>query len=111
MTHTETHADAVKDALLHLAIPRTLEEEIADFLLLHPALASGFTMIDAQGMGQGVSLLSAMEKVQGRCKRKLILVAGTRAQLLHLLELLKKELPSPDVAYWITPLLAFGRLA
>ena len=111
MTNNEIQSTTIKEALLNLAIPCTLEEEVADFFLMHPALASGFTLIDAQGMGQGANFLSSMEKVQGRCKRKLFLVAGTQAQLLNLLDLLRHEISSPDIAYWITPLLSFGRFA
>ena len=56
------------DAMLTLAIPINLEEDVLDFLLLHPQWASGFSIVDAAGMGQGASLLSNMEKVQGRSR-------------------------------------------
>ncbi|MFA9216175.1 MAG: DUF3240 family protein [Sphingomonadaceae bacterium] len=99
------------DTLLTLAIPANLEEDVLDFLLLHPHWASGFSVLAAQGMGQGARLQSTMEMVQGRSARKLVLVAGVAAQLQLLLEALAQELPSPEVAYWMTPLLACGRLA
>lgn len=98
------------DALLTLAIPVTLEEDVLDFLLLHPQWASGFSIVDAEGMGQDASLLSAMEKVQGRCKRKLVLIAGIEGELRQLLHALGKEIRNKDVAYWITAVSAFGRL-
>lgn len=98
------------DAMLTLAIPVALEEEVLDFILSHPQLASGFSIIDAQGMGQGASLLSTMEKVQGRCKRKLVLIVGLDGDLKQLLQALGKQIRNPDVAYWITAVSAFGNL-
>ncbi len=99
------------DSLLTLAIPVGLEEDILDFLLLHPAWATGFTVLAAQGMGQGALLQSPMELVQGRSGRKLVLVAGVGADLLRLVEALAAEIPSPEVSYWLSPLTACGRLA
>jgi hypothetical protein len=98
------------DAMLTLAIPINLEEDVLDFLLLHPQWATGFSIVDAQGMGQGASLLSNMEKVQGRSRRKLVLIVGQQSQLQLLLEALGAEIRNPDVAYWIYPITAFGRL-
>lgn len=106
-----TQSEKNMDALLNLAIPVTLEDEVADFLLLRPALASGFTIIAAQGMGQGANLLSSMEQVQGRCKRKLFLVVGEQEKLRQLLKELSLEIKSQDISYWITPVLQFGRLS
>ncbi|MBY0240662.1 MAG: DUF3240 family protein [Burkholderiaceae bacterium] len=106
MLKTNSH-----DSLLTLAIPVALEEDVLDFLLLHPAWASGFSVIAAQGMGQGALLQSPMELVQGRSGRKLVLVAGVGEHLLLLLKALADEIPSPEVAYWLSPLTASGRLA
>lgn len=99
------------DSLLTLAIPVGLEEDVLDFLLLHPLWATGFSVLAAQGMGQGAVLQSPMELVQGRSGRKLVLVAGVGDHLLLLLEALACEIPSPEVTYWLSPLTACGRLA
>ncbi|KQQ40074.1 hypothetical protein ASF61_04545 [Duganella sp. Leaf126] len=99
------------DSLLTMVIPVSLEEDILDFLLLHPRWAGGFSIIAAQGMGQGARLHSAMELVQGRSARKLVLIAGVHADLQRLIEALAREMPVPEVEYWISPLLASGRLA
>lgn len=99
------------DALLTLAIPVTLEEDVLDFLLLHPAWAAGFSVVDAQGMGQGTLLQSTMERVQGRSTRKLVMIAGAQVHLRLLLEALALEIRNPHVAYWISPVLSYGRLA
>jgi hypothetical protein len=98
------------DALLTLAIPVSLEDDVLNFLLQHPQWASGFSMVDADGMGQGASLLSTMERVQGRARRTLVLVAGVDADLRELVAALGQEIRNRDVAWWIAPLVAFGRL-
>ena len=99
------------DTLLTLAIPVSLEEDILDFLLLHPTWASGFTVLAAQGLGQGAPLASTMELVHGRSARKVVLIAGIQSELEQLLAALAGEIPSPQVAYWMSPLVACGRLA
>ncbi|MFZ6774887.1 DUF3240 family protein [Undibacterium sp. SXout7W] len=98
------------DAMLTLAIPVSLEEDVLDFLLLHPALARGFSIANAEGLGQGASLMTTMEKVQGRSRRKLVFVVGTQAELSQLITLLAAEIRNSDVAYWVTPVMTFGRL-
>lgn len=111
MTNTTSqHAmNSIFDSMLTLAIPLALTEEICDFLLLNPQWASGFSIVDAQGMGQGAALQTAIEKVQGRSKRKLIMVVGEQAQLFELVASLGQKIKNPDVAYWITPVHRFGR--
>ncbi|OIJ39840.1 MULTISPECIES: DUF3240 family protein [Massilia] len=99
------------DTLLTLAIPVGLEEDIIDFLLLHPKWAGGFTILGAQGAGQGARLQSPMELVQGRSARKLILIGGLRTELDSLLAALAADIPSPEVSYWMSPIIASGRLA
>lgn len=99
------------DTLLTLTIPVSLEEDVLDFLLTHPQWASGFSVLAAQGMGQGARLQSSMEMVHGRSARKLVLIAGAHADLLQLVQVLAAEIPSPEVVYWMSPLLSCGSLA
>lgn len=99
------------DTLLTLTIPVSLEEDLLDFLLTHPKWAGGFTVVAAQGLGQGAPLATAMELVHGRSARKLVLIAGRQPDLALLLAALAAEIPSPHVAYWTSPLQSCGRLA
>lgn len=103
--------ELANDALLTLAIPTGLEEDIVDFLLARPEWASGFTLLAAHGIGAGSSLLSPMEQVQGRSAKKLVLIAGQSSALESLLHALSQEIPSSHVSYWMSPLLTCGRLA
>ncbi|MDD2610171.1 MAG: DUF3240 family protein [Giesbergeria sp.] len=98
------------DCLLTLALPQSLEEEMLDLLLSHPDMAPGFTVVQGQGVGRHIQLASGMEQVQGRARRIIVQVALAQAQLPSLLAILRHELPSPQIAYWVVPLLAFGRL-
>jgi hypothetical protein len=98
------------NALLTLAIPTALEEEVLDFLHANRAWASGFSLLTAQGIGLGAPLQTSMEQVQGRAARKLVMIAGVEDDLRELLQALALEIRNPNVAYWITPLGAYGRL-
>lgn len=98
------------DAMLTLAIPGALEADVLDFLLLRPEVP-GFSLVDAHGMGQGATLHTTLEQVQGRCRRKLVYVVGSVAALERLVQALAEEISNPEVAWWVTPVLRFGRLA
>ncbi|MCL1962413.1 MAG: DUF3240 family protein [Desulfovibrionaceae bacterium] len=99
------------DCAMTLAFPLALEEQIVDFLLDHPQWVSGFSLIDAQGMGLGAGLRSAMEKVKGRARRRLMSLLLHSQDVEPLVAALREEFHAPDMAYWVLPLLAFGRMA
>ncbi|MCU0840759.1 MAG: DUF3240 family protein [Thiobacillaceae bacterium] len=104
----ETHDDLVQ---LTLAAPRHLEEALLEQLLAHPDWAAGFTLFQAEGHSSRPEALSAQERVRGRAKRiavQIVLDAGHAAALL---DHLRRCLPKPEVAYWLTPVREFGRLA
>ena len=98
------------DCMMTLALPLELEEQIIDFLLDHPQWVSGFSLVDAQGMGSGVGLKSTMEKVKGRARRRLVNILMQNDNVMQLVEALREEFHSPTMAYWVTPLLSFGRI-
>jgi len=98
------------DSLLTLVVPSALEEDLLDLLRGQPHLAPGFTLLPAQGMGAHIHLASSMEQVQGRARRVLVQLVLVQAQIEPLIALLRQALPTPQITYWATPLLAFGRL-
>lgn len=98
------------DCLLTLVVPSALEEDLLDLLRGQPHLAPGFTLLLAQGMGAHIHLASSMEQVQGRARRVLVQLVLAQAQIEPLIALLRQALPTPQITYWATPLLAFGRL-
>lgn len=103
------HPGSVPDCLLTLAAPSTLEEELLDALLALPDWVPGFTVMRAQGMGRHVELASPLEKVQGRARRVMVQVAMHQQDISPLLDTLRNALPTPQLAYWVVPLLSFGR--
>ena len=98
------------DCLLTLAVPAALEEDVLDLLRTLPHMAPGFNLVAAQGMGAHIHLASSMEQVQGRARRVLVQLAIVQTQVEPLIDALRKALPTPQIAYWAAPLLAFGRL-
>ena len=102
--------DPLHDCMLTLALAPALEDELLDALMEHPDLASGFAVLRGQGMGTRVELASAMERVEGRARRVFIEVAMARSNVDALLEELGWKMGSAPIAWWVVPLLGFGRL-
>jgi len=111
-TRMESNANANSeyDCAMMLAFPLALEEQIIDFLLDHPQWVRGFSLIEAQGMGHGAGLRSAMEKVKGRAQRRLMNILLRNENVAPLVGALREEFHTPDMAYWVLPLLSFGRM-
>lgn len=104
-----TPADTTLECLT-LAFPESLEDEVADLCHSVPGI-HGFTLMPATGYGSGATLRSASEVVLGRASRRLLVTVAPPERLTELLTALSAALPTPDVAYWITPVNRFGRLA
>lgn len=107
---TDHSALPTPDCLLTLAVPAALEEEVLDLLHTLPHIVPGFTLVPAQGMGAHIHLASAMEQVQGRARRVLVQLALAQTQVPVLIDALRQAFSTPQIAYWVVPLLAFGRL-
>ncbi len=96
---------------LTLAAPRHLEEELVEQLLAHPEWAAGFTLFHAEGHSTHPETLSPRERVSGRAHRVEVQIVLEASQAGVLIDHLKRHLPKSDVAYWLTPVHEFGRLA
>lgn len=96
---------------LSLAAPRHLEEDLVEQFLARPEWASGFTLFKAEGYSRHHETLSTQELVRGRTERMLgqIVLEADHAQAL--LAHLRSRFPKRDVAYWLEPVIEFGRLA
>lgn len=97
--------------LLTLAAPRHLEDELVEQLLAHPDWASGFTLFSAEGYSTHPERLSPQELVRGRAARFEVQIVLTAEHAQALLQHLTNCFPKRDVAYWLTPVVEFGRLA
>ncbi len=96
---------------LSLAAPRHLEEDLVEQFLARPEWASGFTLFKAEGYSRHVENLSTQELVRGRAERMLVQIVLEAKHAQALLGHLRSRFPKRDVAYWLEPVIEFGRLA
>jgi hypothetical protein len=98
------------DCCLTVIVPTTLEDDLVDCLLEHPEWVAGFVIERVEGTGQTFALTGLRERVRGRAPRFMVQVVMAREDAERLIAVLRAAFPTPDAAYWITPVLAFGRL-
>lgn len=96
---------------LTLAAPRHLEEALVEQFLTRPEWATGFTLFQAEGYSRHHETLSTPELVRGRAERVAVQIVLEADNAQALLDHLKRRFPKRDVAYWLTPVIEFGRLA
>jgi cobalt-zinc-cadmium resistance protein CzcA len=96
---------------LTLVAPASLEETLAEYLLAHPEWGGAFTLLHAEGRGSREHTLTPQEQVRGRVTRTQFQVVLEADAAGRLLAELKRAFPKRDVAWWITPVMDFGRLA
>jgi hypothetical protein len=99
------------DCCLTLVAPIALEEALVDHLLEHPEWVSGYTITPAEGRGRAMHLHGEAEHVSGRSRRVVIETVLARADANALLLHLREALHHPEVAWWLSPVLEFGRFA
>jgi hypothetical protein len=95
---------------LTLVCHKSLEERLVDHLLEHPEWVRGFTLTRIEGGSQKEKLPSMLEQVRGRSQRVQIVTVLNNQDAQELITHLKHEEPNSEVAYWITPVIEFGRL-
>ncbi len=96
---------------LTLVCHRSLEERLIDHLLQHPEWVRGFSMLNLEGGSQNELLSSMIEQVRGRSHRVQIQAVMNLDDAHALIAHLKREENNPEISYWITPVIEFGRLA
>ncbi|MCC7547227.1 MAG: DUF3240 family protein [Burkholderiales bacterium] len=99
------------DCCLTLSFPHALEEHIVDHLLDHPEWVDGFSTVQIEGHGRMHEESTAAELVRGRAGRRYAQLVLEHDDARVLLDQLRADLPSDEIAYWITPVLEFGRFA
>jgi hypothetical protein len=95
--------------LLRLNIPPDLEEDIVDLLLANPQI-KGYQSYPIRGHGR-VGAMSIAEQVAGRRNRVQFEIVLDSETLEATLQQLKVSFPTPDVIYWVLPVLRSGRLS
>ncbi len=99
------------DCYLVLVCHRSLEERLVDHLLEHPEWVRGFSVSPIEGHSQNEHLPTVVEQVRGRSHRVEIRTVINRDDAQALLAHLREAEPNHEIAYWILPVLEFGRLA
>lgn len=94
--------------LLRLNIPPDLEEDIVDLLLADTEIR-GYQSYPIRGHGR-IGAMSIAEQVAGRRDRIQFEIVLDSALLEQTLGKLKEAFPTPDVIYWVLPVLQSGRL-
>lgn len=102
---------AEMNCCLTLVCHRSLEERLVDQLLEHPQWVRGFSLTRIEGGSQKEKLPSMLEQVRGRSQRVQIVTVMNLDDANELIAHLKQEEANPEIAYWITPVIEFGRLA
>jgi len=97
------------DCCLTLILPKSLEETIVGHLLDHPESVLGFTTADVSGHGAAGIVHTAGELVRGSTRRVKVQLVMNREDALALIGELRAWLANPEVVYWLTPVLEFGR--
>ena len=99
----------IYDCQLTIALPAALEEELLDLLRANDQWVSGFSILHAEGFGAGAQQLSTIEQVMGRSRRRLVQILMLREFVDPLRAAIGARFSTADMAWWLTPLLAFGR--
>lgn len=100
-----------QQVLLHFNISARIRAEFLDHLRLVPQLVSGCTIVDAAGFGAQQHYGSALEKVLGQTHRQLVMIVLAQENVSAVLGHIRQQFTSPDIQYWLTPVLASGRLS
>lgn len=95
---------------LTLVCHRSLEERLIDHLLSHPEWVLGFSGNQIEGHSRKQALPSIMEQVRGRSQRVSFQSVMNLEDARALVAFLKHEESNPEIAYWITPVIEFGRM-
>ncbi len=90
-------------------LPKSLEETLVGHLLDHPEWVHGFSTADVAGHGAAGVAHTAAELVRGATQRVRVQVVMNREDAAALIEHLRATLTNPEVVYWLTPVLEFGR--
>lgn len=96
---------------LTIVLPKFFEEDVVDHLLERPQWVRGFTTTDVSGHGQAVAYHATAEEVRGRVARVQVQIVLGEEEAQALIAHLKESIRSKEIAYWLTPVIEFGRFA
>ena len=95
---------------LTLIAPRSLRNELFDYLSEQRDLVPGFTASDAAGHGPDVRLQTSAEQVKGHADELMVRTILQAQEAAQLLERLKAAFAGSRMVYWIMPVSDFGAI-
>jgi len=95
---------------LTLVYPTGAEDCIVELMLSAEPPLTGFTTWKAEGHGHDFAGASVRERVRGRVSRGVLTTVLSPTRLATLLEDIRSKAAIADLAYWVEPVEAFGRL-
>jgi hypothetical protein len=98
------------DVCLTLVAAIEIQEMIIDVLLEHEDIVRRFVTQPLDAHGARIGYTSVAERVRGRAGRVQFQLLLAREDSERMLDTLREHLPRAEITYWITPLLAYGRL-
>lgn len=96
------------DACLKLILPDAVKDQVLDRLLEHPEWVGPFSTHRVSGHGAPEHIASPAEQVRGRADRIQIEILMEQDHAMRLIELLRADLSNPDIAWWLSPVIASG---
>ena len=93
---------------LTLIAPRSLRQELFDYLSQQSDIAAGFTASDVAGHGPDVRLQTPEERVKGHADELMVRTILQAQDAAQLLERLKVAFAGSRMVYWIMPISEFG---
>ena len=97
-----------RQVCLTLILPRTLRDELFDYLSERTDLLPGFTATDAAGHGPEVRLYTTAERVKGHADQVVVRVILPAIDAERLIEQLRIPFAGTRLVYWILPVTDFG---
>lgn len=98
-------------ARLTLVFPPVLEARVVQLMLEQDPPLPGFTVLAAEGHGADFARASIREQVRGRVARRVLMLVLPRPRAEALIAELRADLANGESAWWLEPVLGFGRLA
>lgn len=95
---------------LTLVAPLVFEEELVDRFSKRSDGVGGFTLTHVEGYSHEGGPRDAAEQVHGRGPRVRLEILLDHDDAIRIVDELRRDVARPDIAYWITRVVDFGRL-
>jgi hypothetical protein len=99
----------MSDVLLHLIVPTSVADALAEWLLEREDVP-GFSSLPISGHGSSEHSMTLAEQVAGRTRRAMFLLEMPQPVAEQVLSALRCDFAGTGLHWWMSPVLAAGRL-